>query len=99
MLIRPRFSFRAHLENDLMDSYYELFDVSSGNVVADDERESDAVNALIELVMKHGTDAIKTVALSRMERGHPALIAMQDDLVALIETRMTSLDRARPETA
>ena len=91
--------WRAGVGSDRMDTYYELFDVSSGNVIEDYERERDAIDALIALVNKHGTGAIETFALTRMELGHPVLIAMQKDLVALIETRMTELTLVRPERA
>jgi hypothetical protein len=74
-----------------MVSYYELFDLASGNVIEDYDRESDAIAALVEVVRAHGIQAIETFALTVVKSGHPTLIAMEDDLVSLVERAMSQL--------
>ena len=74
-----------------MDSYYELFDLASGNVIEDYERESDAIDALIQVVGDHGIQAIETFALTHVQSGRPVLIAMQGDLVLRVKQEMQQL--------
>lgn len=71
-----------------MDFYFELFDLESGNVIEDYECESDAIDALIQVVADHGFQAIGTFALTHVTHGKPVLIAMQADLVLRIEWEM-----------
>lgn len=68
-----------------MDSYYELFDLESGNVIEDYPREEDAIDALIQVVADHGPESIKTFALTHVKNGTPILIAMQSDLIVHVE--------------
>jgi hypothetical protein len=82
-----------------MDAYYELFDLDSGNVIEDYDRERDAIDALIQVVLEHGAQAIATFALTYMESGKPILIAMQEDLIERVQHEMTRLAIARSETA
>jgi hypothetical protein len=71
-----------------MDSYYELFDLASGNVIEDYESENEAIDALIQVVVNHGSQAIETFALTQVISGQPRLIAMQKDLVVRVEEAM-----------
>ncbi|MGH2614101.1 MAG: hypothetical protein ACRDJC_02580 [Thermomicrobiales bacterium] len=74
-----------------MDSYYEIFDLASGNMVEDYDRERDAIEALMRVVGEHGRQAIATFALTSVQDGQSTLIAMQDDLVARVEQEMREL--------
>lgn len=74
-----------------LDAYFELFDLASGNVIEDYARESDAIDALIQVVRNHGSQAIETFALTHVVNGKPALIAMQADLVLRVEREMRQL--------
>jgi hypothetical protein len=74
-----------------MDSYFELFDLASGNVIEDYECERDAIAALVDVVLNHGIRVIGTFALTRVQSGQPTLIAMEDDLVRLVEREMSQL--------
>ena len=67
---------------------HELFDLESGNVIEDYEAECDAIYALIDVVSRHGSEAIETFALTRVDSGKPTLIAMQDELVQRVEREM-----------
>lgn len=74
-----------------MDSYYELFDLASGNMVEDYDHERDAIEALMHIVAEHGSQAIATFALTAVHEGQSTLIAMQGDLVARVEQEMREL--------
>ena len=74
-----------------MNTYYQLVDLASGNVIEDYERESDAIDALIQVVVNHGPQAIETFALTRITAGQAVLIAMQDELVLRVEDEMGRL--------
>lgn len=78
-----------------MDLHYELFDVASGNMIEVYERESDAIDALIDVVATHGVTAIETFALTRMDNGRPTLIAMENTLVLRVQRAMDRLVPAR----
>jgi hypothetical protein len=55
------------------------------------EREIDAIDALIEVVAKHGWLAIETFALTRIDHGRPTRIAMEDELVLRVRQEMDRL--------
>lgn len=74
-----------------LDAYFELFDLESGNVIEDYARESDAIDALIQVVSNNGSQAIETFALAHVTNGKPVLIAMQADLVLRVEREMRQL--------
>jgi hypothetical protein len=74
-----------------MNTYYELFDLESGIVIEDFDLKSDAIEALVLVVERHGFPAIGTYALTRVESGKPVLIAMQEELVARVERDMERL--------
>jgi hypothetical protein len=87
----PMLRYRSGLEIEVRDSYYELFDLASGNVIEDYERECDAIDALIAVVSKHGPQAIETFALTHVEGGQPVLIAMEEELVLRVDQEMRRL--------
>ena len=60
-----------------MDTYYQLFDLESGNLVADFAQEHDAWEALRSLE----PDELHRLGLVRMEDDEVTLVAMDDDLV------------------
>jgi hypothetical protein len=74
-----------------MDSYYELFDLESGNVIEDYAREHEAIEAFVQVTAEHGLRAIETYALTYVEAGKPILIARQDDLVLRVVREMDGL--------
>ncbi len=77
-----------------MDPHYELFDVASGNMIEVYEREGDAIDALIDVAATHGLAAIETFALTRIDRGRPTLIAMEEQLVRRVQL---ATDRLVPD--
>jgi hypothetical protein len=74
-----------------MDAYFELFDLASGNVIEDYVSERDAIDALVQVVVNHGSQAIETFALTHVVNGKPVLIAMQDELVLRVERKIEQL--------
>jgi hypothetical protein len=86
-----RFESRSFPEAKTMNTYYELFDLESGIVIEDFDLKSDAIEALVLVVERHGFPAIGTYALTRVESGKPVLIAMQEELVARVERDMERL--------
>jgi hypothetical protein len=78
-------------ENETMDAYFELFDLESGNVIEDYVSERDAIDALVQVVVNHGPQAIETFALTHVSNGKSVLIAMQDELVLRVEREMEQL--------
>lgn len=74
-----------------MKVFFELFDLETGNVIEDFETEQDAMDALIAAEREHGSQAIKNVALLRFDNGHPALVAMEQDLVDRVMTSLNTL--------
>jgi hypothetical protein len=74
-----------------MDAYFELFDLESGNVIEDYVSERDAIDALVQVVVNHGSQAIETFALTHVTNGKSMLIAMQDELVLRVEREMEQL--------
>jgi hypothetical protein len=74
-----------------MDSYYELVDLASGNMVEDYDDEQDAIEALVRVAKEHGSEAIATFALAHVQGSNRRLVAMQGDLVMRIEQEMDLL--------
>lgn len=74
-----------------MDSYYELVDVASGNMIEDYDHERDAIEALVRVVEEHGSEAIATFALAHVQGSQRRLVAMQVDLVLRVEQEMGRL--------
>lgn len=70
-----------------MKSHFELFDLVSGNVLDIYDRESEAIDALIELSLDSGVGTIARFALTQECNGDSQLVAMGDDLVRLVEAK------------
>ena len=64
-----------------MHSYFELFDLRSGNVITDFACERDAWGWLRQAATEFGLEELNDLALSHMQNGHPTLIAMDEALV------------------
>lgn len=60
-----------------MDTYFQLFDLESGNLIADFAEENEAWEALRSLE----PDELLRLGLLRMEDEEVTLVAMDDDLV------------------
>jgi hypothetical protein len=68
-----------------MDKSYELIDLVSGNLFDAYDRESDALDVLIEIDLEHGPEAVRRFALLRDVDGDSSLIAMEDELVRRVQ--------------
>ena len=67
-----------------MSVFYQVLDVSSGNVITDFDTEEDAFVAMCRVGQKHGLAELAHLALLRFEDGHPSLVAMEDELLARV---------------
>ena len=80
-----------------MNSHFELFDTVSGNVLDIYDRESDAIEALIEIALASGSGTIARFALTREVNGESHLVAMGNDLVrrvAVEERKLTPVEHS-----
>ena len=73
-----------------MRSYVELFDLRSGNVIANYGDENKAWEALRQAVAEFGPEEINGLALTQVQDGHEILIAMEDELVRRVAHEMSS---------
>jgi hypothetical protein len=67
-----------------MDVFFQLLDRSSGNVIKDYPSQEAALEELRRLGTEYGVEELRTLALLRFQDGQPSLVAMEDDLVALL---------------
>lgn len=68
-----------------MDTFFELIDLGSGNVLADFDDIDEALTALRRTAERHGQPAIRNLSLMRIEGDDQSLVAMQDQLAAMVE--------------
>ena len=73
-----------------MDAFFELIDLTSGNVIADFSDVGEALATLRRAAAEHGLSAIENLSLMRIDEDEQSLVAMQDELVNMVET----LDRS-----
>jgi hypothetical protein len=64
-----------------MHSYVQLFDLLSGNVIADFPDERAAWAALRQAALEFGAAELNGLGLTQMRNGRPTLLAMEDELV------------------
>lgn len=70
-----------------MNTFYEVLDTSTGNVIKDYPTEEAALEELGNIVEAYGVDEIRDFALPRFEHGRPTLIAKEEELVARLRSR------------
>jgi hypothetical protein len=75
-----------------MDTYYQLFDLESGNLIADFAQEHEAWDALRSLE----PDEIHRLGLVRMEDDEVTLVAMEDDLVRRVNSNVVPFTVPEP---
>ncbi len=75
-----------------MDTFFELLDLGSGNVLADFADIDEVLAALRRTAERHGQPAIRNLSLMRIEGDDQFLVAMQDQLADFVEdfTRSTT---------
>jgi hypothetical protein len=67
-----------------MSVFCQMLDRSSGNVIKDYPSEEAALEELRTIGQEYGFDEIRTLALLKFQDGHPTLVAMEDELIALL---------------
>jgi hypothetical protein len=68
-----------------MDTFFQLWDTTSGNLVTEFDSEEEAIVALLEVQAEDGDDPILEYALFRYEDDRPTLVARERDLVLYLE--------------
>ena len=64
-----------------MDAYVELYDLRSGNLMANFVDEREAWEKLRQTALEFGLEEIEGLGLSQFRDGQDTLIAMEDDIV------------------
>jgi len=67
-----------------MATYYKLVELTSGNVADDFDDLDEAMSVLSSAVETHGAAAMSTYSLLEVVDGAASLIAMEDELLALV---------------
>ncbi len=68
-----------------MTERYQLFDLDSGNLAAEFDSTLEAMHELGRVAREFGISGISQLALFRFCEGSENLVAMQNDLVQLVE--------------
>lgn len=72
-----------------MNETFSLMDLESGHLAGVFRSVEDAVDALRVIVAQRGADAVCGYALERFVDGHGSLVAMDDELAALLTRTRT----------
>ena len=75
-----------------MHSYYQLFDLESGNLIADFAQEHEAWDALRRLA----PEEIRGLGLMHMENDELTLIAMDEELVRRVVSNVIPFSTREP---
>ena len=67
-----------------MDTFFQLVELTSGNVADDFETMDEATAALRKAVQMYGADVMRTYSLLEFVDGVATLVAMQDELLKLV---------------
>lgn len=71
-----------------MNRFFQLMDVTTGNLVTEFDSEEDAIEALSEVQAADGDEPILEFALFRFQDGRPNLVAKESDLVLYVTRHM-----------
>jgi len=67
-----------------VDTFFQLVELTSGNVADDFETMDEATAALRKAVQMYGADVMRTYSLLEFVDGVATLVAMQDELLKLV---------------
>ncbi|HEY7036085.1 MAG TPA: hypothetical protein VH482_32430 [Thermomicrobiales bacterium] len=70
-----------------MDTFYELIDLTSSNVVGEYDSEVEALDEVRRFAEECDISAVKDYSLMKIDQGRQSLVAMQDALVRLATDR------------
>lgn len=68
-----------------MEAFFELIDLTSGNVVGDFADADEALVALQRVSQRHGRPAIRNLSLMHIVGDRQSVVAMQDQLADMVE--------------
>jgi hypothetical protein len=78
-----------------MEDFFELIDLVSGNLAGDYDSVDDALAALHVIAVLHGKSTIEHFSLMRIDDFDQTLVAMEEDLVSLVESFGRRTDGAK----
>jgi hypothetical protein len=67
-----------------MSIFFQLLDVTTGNLITEFQSEDEAISALIAVQVEEGDEPILDFALFRFDNGRPSLVAKRGELVRYI---------------
>lgn len=67
-----------------MNGFFQLLDVTTGNVVTEFPSEDEVIKALSGVQIDDGDEPLLELALFRFQDGRPTLVAKERDLVAYV---------------
>lgn len=67
-----------------MDDYVELYDLRSGNLMANYDDEREAWEKLRQMAAEFGLEEVSGLGLARIHGDDSTLIAMEDELVSRV---------------
>jgi hypothetical protein len=76
-----------------MDKIYQLWDLSTGNVVGDFDTIEEVLAELSDEAKEHGIEAVRDYGLLEFLGDKSSVYAQPDDLVNLVTEHMHSLRR------
>lgn len=78
-----------------MNDFFEFIDLVSGNLAGEYDTAEEALEALRLVAKRHGRTAIENFSLMRIDGDDQSLVAMQEELVSLVESFGRRRDSAR----
>jgi hypothetical protein len=78
-----------------MNTFFQVWDTTTGNLVTEFDSENDAIEALSGFLAEEGDKSLLALALFRYQDDRPFLIAKEGDLVSYI-ARVQKRVAARP---
>jgi hypothetical protein len=67
-----------------MNTFFQLWDTTTGNIVTEFDSEDEVIQALIGVQAEDGDAPLLSFALFRFQHGRPTLVAKERDLVRYI---------------
>jgi hypothetical protein len=64
-----------------MNTFFQLWDRTTGNLVTEFDSEDEAIEALSGIQADDGDESLLEYALFRFQDGHPTLVAKERDLI------------------
>ena len=77
-----------------MNSFYQVKDMTSGNVIDDFDNRIEALATLNTIAKEHGQEELRTLSLLHVDGDKQTLIAMASELITLVKHESIELATA-----